>query len=392
MKLYYFIFSALIICITPEKDGYDILEETIQKLNEIKTIEYTSIVDFYPKEKEGDGHYEAKCFFDFSSDDKLVGSKFMIYNDLGSQVFNGQAVFSISEENKTVVYEKKPRIHQLGGTINMQGSILETKILLPQILSDTSVIRKQVKDTIIEKEPAYKFHFLIPEKYVEFFKLESAGGYKDYVYNYEIFVSKTSKLPILVKTGNSVSDQVITSRIKDIEFNTKKSEDLWSIDSFQEEYLMMSQREFYEQPRGKMNSLLGNKAPDFSLSDLNDQIINLSDIKDELILLDFWYRNCGPCMEANPGVTDIMNTYADRGLKVYGIEFITPSKEKLEKYIAAKNITIPTLYGGEEVAKNYGVIGAPTFFLLNKEKRVVYAKSGFGKEELINIIEAQLNE
>ncbi|RZS90592.1 TlpA family protein disulfide reductase [Aquimarina brevivitae] len=394
MKQITLVFFFLTFISQAQKEDAKILQETVQKLNDLTTVEYKSIVDFYPSMKEGDGHYEATCYFDFTSDDQLVGAKYVAYADEWQHVYNGKSIFRIIEKDKRVIYENKPRLHHLGGSIYIGGSLLETKIMLPKILNDETIQRTPRKDTLIDQQAAYKFEFRLPNQYIAYFKLEPATIHKDYVCTYELFINKKTMLPVMVRTSNSEGNQVIVSRIEDIKFDTKQAEEIWTMDRLEGDYFMISEREFYGQQESTMRGWVNKTAPGFNLPNLEGSFTNLGLLEDKVILLEFWFRGCGPCMKAYPEIEKIRDTYADQGLGVYGIEFITPhkDKQKLKDYVEKYNMTIPTIYRGQGVAKTWGVVGAPTFFVLDSDKKIVYAKTGFRQEELISTIEAELNK
>jgi len=56
------------------------------------------------------------------------------------------------------------------------------------------------------------------------------------------------------------------------------------------------------------------KAPDFLLSDMKGQPVHLSDYRGKVVVLNFWTKTCGPCMEEMPDIAElakIVKPYSD---------------------------------------------------------------------------------
>jgi len=50
------------------------------------------------------------------------------------------------------------------------------------------------------------------------------------------------------------------------------------------------------------------------------------------------------------------------------------------------------LYNGKQAAKDYDVTSAPTFFLINKKGKIVYASAGFIKADLVTAIKENIEK
>jgi thiol-disulfide isomerase/thioredoxin len=122
------------------------------------------------------------------------------------------------------------------------------------------------------------------------------------------------------------------------------------------------------------------------LPNINGGMVRLSNLMGSLILLEFWFPNCGGCIKASPIINSICTKYSGKNLKVYGIEFTQTDRNRLKNYITKQNILYPTLYKGYDVSKDYGIDAAPSFFLIDKKGIIIYTSVGLNENELIKAI------
>jgi peroxiredoxin len=90
------------------------------------------------------------------------------------------------------------------------------------------------------------------------------------------------------------------------------------------------------------SSLIGKPAPDFSLKTLDDRQVKLSDLKGNVVVLDFWATWCPSCRESLPWLDKMSGdeSLADRGLRVVAID-CGESKETAKGYLEKNNLSLP---------------------------------------------------
>jgi peroxiredoxin len=125
----------------------------------------------------------------------------------------------------------------------------------------------------------------------------------------------------------------------------------------------------------------GTIAPNWSLISLKNKTVNLSDYKGELVLIDFFYKACYPCMLALPALQNLHEKYNSKGLKIIGIDpYDTKEKDGIDNFLAKRGVTYTVLLGGKDVAKEYHVSGYPTIYLIDKEGKIIFTQVGYSED------------
>lgn len=116
----------------------------------------------------------------------------------------------------------------------------------------------------------------------------------------------------------------------------------------------------------------GKVAPVFELKDLEGKKVSLTDFKGKVILLNFWATWCAPCKAEMPSLENLYSNLKSKGLVVIGVA-VDNSEKTVSSFIKEKGITFPILLDkGKEVSfDDYGVIGLPVTFLIDKKGIIV---------------------
>jgi len=109
-------------------------------------------------------------------------------------------------------------------------------------------------------------------------------------------------------------------------------------------------------------------APDFTLSDLNGNLVKLSDYKDKIVIINFWATWCAPCREEIPGFIELQKKYKD-DLVILGISVDQGGPQIVPPFVERYGINYLILYADGDVIRNYGGIrGVPTTFVLDRNQ------------------------
>lgn len=120
----------------------------------------------------------------------------------------------------------------------------------------------------------------------------------------------------------------------------------------------------------------GIDAPAFTLGDREGNAVSLESLRGQVVLLDFWASWCRPCRASMPGLKELYAQYHDKGFEILGISTDTNAdawKKAVEDDQTPWIHVIDTASSEESpnVAQRYGVHAVPTFFLLDKEGKII---------------------
>lgn len=119
----------------------------------------------------------------------------------------------------------------------------------------------------------------------------------------------------------------------------------------------------------KPNSL----APEWQLPlDMGNNIVKLCQLKGKVVLLEFWIKNCGHCIEAVADLNSIAKKYKNKKFEVLGVN-AHDTKEDISNFYEKNKPNFKTVYDEEVVVSEYGVYSFPTIILLGKNGKVLYS-------------------
>jgi peroxiredoxin len=113
---------------------------------------------------------------------------------------------------------------------------------------------------------------------------------------------------------------------------------------------------------------VGNKAPSFTLKDIDGNSVSLSDFPDRVVILDFWATWCHACKESSQELDRLYRKYKERGVIILGISIDRGDDaiEKVRFFAERYKLSYPMLMDEQEVNKKYQVTHIPTTFILDK--------------------------
>ncbi len=125
-------------------------------------------------------------------------------------------------------------------------------------------------------------------------------------------------------------------------------------------------------------------APDFSVTDMDGNEYQLSELKGKVVVLNFWFIGCAPCIVEMPGLNELVAHY--EGKDVVFIAFALDSQESLDTFLERKSFAYQVIPSARDQAELYGVSAYPTHVIIDKKGNIRSLLTGGSKERHKDLI------
>jgi len=358
-----------------------------KKLSSLKSISYT----YYREINNPVNNYFNKltgtCYVDFNQTDKISVSRFRMETDAYTSIYNGSELFNLNKTTQTYSLTEQPNPRSFSSQSFFFNAIPTIRSMVQQI-ADSDTIPKHQRDTTIQNK-TYKI------VQVDFHRssLQYLGSTmrftKDVTIYYRIVIDPLTWLPYQVLESNSIDKERYNTKtvFTDIDTNPKEPDTYsWYYSTYQKTYQPEKKEE--ATPLIAAGSIIKS---DWTLPEFNgknDPPFNSSNLKGKLVLLDFWIKNCGPCMESFPVLQRLQKMYGGDKFQLVSINAYD-KKEDIAFFYKRESPLYKMLYTGADLAKGWGVGYYPTAILIDKTGKIIYA-GGFDHTVVENLIKANL--
>ena len=111
----------------------------------------------------------------------------------------------------------------------------------------------------------------------------------------------------------------------------------------------------------------GKIAPKFEMTDVNGNSITSENTKGKIVILNFWFTTCKPCIEEMPELNEIYKKYKSNPNIVFA-SVTFESKRKTSAFLKRKSFDYPLVVDAREVCDLFQVNGYPTNLILKDGK------------------------
>ncbi len=356
-----------------------LFKKVSDRLSGLKSVSYRAFRELrYPDENY---HHRdsGKMYIDFDKTHE-VGFTYQQTDSRGFNTFNNSELFNGNLSSKTLRVVHRVKLANLEGNAPLHNSIITLRNILPLVIKDDS-IDKEAGDTLINGRTYYLLTFKLKNKLLKYTGTGFSLTTQPFIFTYKMIADKTSNLPVtLLQTRNGSRDLI---RNDYLDLNTRPKAPVpksWYYSTFLKEYTIVDDK--------PLNIIAaGQTAPDWQLTNYKTGAAeNLAQYKGTLVLMEFWIRHCGYCIQAVDILNQLHDKYKDNDFEILAIN-TEASRENIRQFDSKNPMKYVVMYGDKpEVNKSYGIVAFPQVVLVGKDGNVIYS-GGIDINKLEELIE-----
>jgi thiol-disulfide isomerase/thioredoxin len=354
------------------KKATQVLKATLVKLQALKTVQYQYQREIHYYTENYHNSMAANLYIDFTVAGSQTGFRFQASDDGSATYYNGAHYFHLNSKAKTIDLQVKTSTNLLESTSYLFNSLLTIRNALPLIIQNDS-IQKTLSDTLIDNTTYDLVRFEMPSRY-----FSSLGNVNTYTAAnlrrpYQLIIDRKTSLPFQFiarfRRGDDEGD-LIKAIFTQIDTHPVAPTDLsWFYSSYTTAYAPAVAKK--EKPLIAKGALVANwSLPSWTPTKLDS--VSVDQYKGKVVLLDFWIKSCGYCMQAFPHMNALQQRFGTDKFQLLAINAEDPV-EDIAFFYKKHQPLYKMLFKGEALAKNYGVSAFPMTVLLDETGKVIYA-------------------
>lgn len=103
---------------------------------------------------------------------------------------------------------------------------------------------------------------------------------------------------------------------------------------------------------------------EFSLPQLDGQTLRSEELKDSIVVLDFWATWCEGCIAEIPAFNRLEQRYGSRGVKVIGLAVQSGWASDIQRFAKRFKMRYTVLVGNDDTVSEYGIISFPATYVI----------------------------
>ncbi|MBM3178542.1 MAG: TlpA family protein disulfide reductase [Bacteroidetes bacterium] len=145
------------------------------------------------------------------------------------------------------------------------------------------------------------------------------------------------------------------------------------------------------QPGGQ--PMIGQDAKNFEVTDINGNSYTLEGLKGKVVVLNFWFVECKPCIMEMPELNKLTEKFNQSDVVFLGLA--TSDENKIKNFLKNREFKYNLVANTKAIADTYQVFGFPSHVIIDKAGKITFYVTGLGPSTMADLekgIEVLLEE
>jgi carboxyl-terminal processing protease len=126
--------------------------------------------------------------------------------------------------------------------------------------------------------------------------------------------------------------------------------------------------------KGSSESAPGSTATDFSGTSFDGSSVQLSKLKGKVVVLNFWFAGCVPCVQEIPDLNGLVKKYAGKDVEFLAVTY--DEKSLVSEFLKKYPFDYKIVADAQSVVDTYRINSFPTHIVLDKEGKILFTQFG----------------
>ena len=129
--------------------------------------------------------------------------------------------------------------------------------------------------------------------------------------------------------------------------------------------------EFIKADEKNRKKLEKSTLDELTLTDIKGGVQTLETLKDKIIVIDFWFINCGSCIKEMPDLNKLKAEFETEDIEWFGVTY--DPKDKVERFLERIKFDYTIVPDSKHLTDRFEIRFYPTTLIIDTNKKIVYS-------------------
>ena len=180
--------------------------------------------------------------------------------------------------------------------------------------------------------------------------------------------------------GNLIPRKDFYKLIATKQFSSKSIEDTVKFKILEMQLIKLDSSRIKKLTGETHKNMLGQAAPEFEFTDIENKVFRSSDLREKVIVLNFWFIGCAPCRKEIPELNKIKRDFVNEDIVFIAIAL--DNAVKLRQFFSENEFLYAHIADGKTFAEKFSVSAYPTNVVIDKAGKFRYISTGFSNNSV----------